>query len=36
VNPPISGPNLRFHFDGDRIDRWFHFGDKAWHGVEAG
>jgi hypothetical protein len=36
VNPPISGPNLRFHFDGDRIDRWFHFGDKVWHGVEAG
>lgn len=31
VNPPISGPNLRFHFDGERIDRWFHFGDRAWH-----
>jgi len=31
VGLPISGPNLRFHFDGDRIDRWFHFGDKAWY-----
>jgi hypothetical protein len=31
VHLPISGPNLRFHFDGERIDRWFHFGEKAWH-----
>lgn len=30
---PISGPNLRFHFDGERIDRWFHFGDRAWHAI---
>ncbi|MEM7436974.1 MAG: RES family NAD+ phosphorylase, partial [Myxococcota bacterium] len=32
---PISGPHLRFHFDGVRIDRWFHFGDKAWHELGA-
>ncbi len=30
VHVPISGPNLRFHFDGERIDRWFHFGDRIW------
>ena len=33
VNPPISGPTLRFHFDGERVDRWFHFGDKAWQAI---
>jgi len=33
VSPPISGPNLRFHFDGERVNRWFHFGDKAWHAI---
>ena len=33
VGLPISGPNLRFHFDGERIDRWFHFGEKAWHAI---
>lgn len=31
IQRPISGANLRFHFDGERIDRWFHFGDRAWH-----
>ena len=31
VGLPVSGPNLRFHFDGVRVDRWFHFGDKLWH-----
>ena len=30
VKLPVSGPNLRFHFDGARVDRWFHFGDKVW------
>ena len=35
VHLPISGPNLRFHFDGSRVDRWFHFGNKAWHAVVA-
>ena len=30
VHLPISGPNLRFHFDGARVDRWFHFGDQLW------
>lgn len=34
VNPPISGPHLRFHFDGERIDRWFPFADRAWHAIE--
>jgi hypothetical protein len=34
VSPPISGPNLRFHFNGERIDRWFHFGDKAWNTIK--
>ena len=33
VGLPISGPNLRFHFDGERIDRWFHFGEKAWQAI---
>jgi len=33
VSPPISGPNLQFHFDGERVNRWFHFGDKAWHAI---
>ncbi|MGB5810001.1 MAG: RES family NAD+ phosphorylase [Polyangiales bacterium] len=32
---PISGPNLRFHFDGTRVDRWFHFGDRAWHALDG-
>ena len=35
VHLPISGPHLRFHFDGARIDRWFHFGDQIWHALEA-
>jgi hypothetical protein len=30
VGKPISGPHLRLHFDGERVDRWFHFGEKAW------
>lgn len=30
VHIPISGPNLRFHFDGERIDRWFNFSDRRW------
>lgn len=33
VQRPISGPHLRFHFDGTRIDRWFHFGDKVWREI---
>jgi hypothetical protein len=33
VNAPISGPNLRFHFDGERVDRWFNFGNKAWQAI---
>ena len=33
VGLPISGPNLRFHFDGERVDRWFHFGEKAWQAI---
>mgnify|MGYP001820608510 CR=1 FL=1 len=33
VGLPISGPNLRFHFDGKRIDRWFQFGDGAWNAI---
>ena len=33
VHLPISGPNLRFHFDGERVDRWFHFGEKTWHAI---
>jgi len=33
VGLPISGPNLRFHFDGMRVDRWFHFGERAWRGL---
>lgn len=35
VNTPIQGPNLRFHFDGERIDRWFHFGEKLWWELEG-
>lgn len=31
IQRPISGPHLRFHFDGTRVDRWFHFSDKTWH-----
>jgi hypothetical protein len=34
VNAPISGPNLRFHFDGERVDRWFPFADRVWHAIE--
>ena len=34
VSLPISGPNLRFHFDGERVDRWFHFGDRVWEAIE--
>ena len=33
VSLPISGSNLRFHFDGERVDRWFHFGDKVWQAI---
>jgi hypothetical protein len=33
VHLPISGPNLRFHFDGKRVDRWFHFGEKNWQAI---
>ena len=33
VSAPITGPNLRFHFDGERVDRWFHFGDRAWNAI---
>lgn len=28
---PTQGPHLRYHFDGQRIDRWFRIGDAAWH-----
>lgn len=35
VHLPISGPNLRFHFDGERVDRWFHFGEKDWQEIEG-
>ena len=34
VNPPISGPTLRFHFDGERVDRWFPFADGVRHAIE--
>ena len=34
VSTPISGPNLRFHFDGEHVDRWFHFGEKDWQEIE--
>lgn len=27
---PTQGPHLRYHFDGERIDRWFRIGDDAW------
>ena len=33
VGLPISGPNLRFHWDGERVDRYFNFTDKIWHDV---
>lgn len=35
VHLPISGPNLVFHFDGERVDRWFHFGEKDWKEIEG-
>lgn len=31
VPVPIQGPHLRYHFDGQRIDRWFNFRDSEWH-----
>jgi len=27
---PRQGPHLRYHFDGERIDRWFRIGDRDW------
>ena len=35
VGVPISGPNLRLHYDGKRIDRYFNFSDKRWHALPS-
>ncbi len=33
ITRPILGSNLRFHFDGERIDRWFRFGEEHWSSI---
>ncbi|MFW6050687.1 MAG: RES family NAD+ phosphorylase [Myxococcota bacterium] len=30
IPPPVQGPHLRYHFDGQRIDRWFRIGGDDW------
>lgn len=30
---PIQGPHLRYHFDGERIDRWLRLGDPEWQAL---
>jgi hypothetical protein len=32
---PRQGAHLRYHFDGERIDRWFQFGGEKWQIIEA-
>jgi hypothetical protein len=32
---PKQGAHLRYHFDGERIDRWFQFGGETWQAIEA-
>jgi hypothetical protein len=27
---PTQGPHLRYHFDGERVDRWFRIGEESW------
>jgi hypothetical protein len=32
---PAQGPHLRYHFDGQRIDRWFRIGEATWRPLDA-
>ena len=33
IGLPISGPNLRFHWNGQHVDRYFNFATKRWGDV---
>ena len=33
VGLPSCGPHVRLRWDGQTIDRWFHFGDKLWRAL---
>lgn len=32
---PRQGAHLSYHFDGQRIDRWYRMGDEQWRALEA-